>query len=64
MAAANGHVACLEMLVKCGGFILSRNKLGETPLQVAERLNQEDIIHFVATNLQSIKVVFEIFKTF
>ena len=56
MAAANGHVKCLDLLTKYGGFMLARNKAGETPLQVAENCNQEDIIHFIATSSQPVKV--------
>ena len=54
MAAAKGHLKCLEMLVEHGGYLLARNKRGETPLQLSENMNQEEIIHYIATKPQSL----------
>lgn len=48
LAAAKGHLRCLELLTEHGGFLLSRDKRGETVLQLAERTNQEDVIHYIA----------------
>ena len=48
LAAAKGHVRCLELLTENGGLLLARDKRGETVLQLAERMNQEDIIHYIA----------------
>ena len=48
LAAAKGHLECLELLTDHGGLLLARDKRGETALQLAERMNQEDVIHFIA----------------
>ena len=60
LAAAKGHVRCLELLGEHGGLLLARDKKGETVLQLAERTNQEDVIHYIARhsaqNPEQIKV--------
>ena len=48
LAAAKGHLRCLELLAEHGGLLLARDKRGETVLQLAERMNQEDVIHYIA----------------
>lgn len=48
LAAAKSHLECLELLTAYGGLLLARDKRGETVLQLAERLNQEDVIHYIA----------------
>ncbi|XP_046851848.1 probable serine/threonine-protein kinase DDB_G0275165 [Xenia sp. Carnegie-2017] len=48
LAAAKGHVKCLELLTTYGGFLQMRDKKGETALQLAEKLNQEDVIQYIA----------------
>lgn len=48
LAAAKGHLRCLELLTEHGGLVLARDKRGETVLQLAERMNQEDVIHYIA----------------
>jgi ankyrin repeat protein len=48
LAAAKGHLRCLELLTEHGGLLLARDKRGETVLQLAERMNQEDVIHHIA----------------
>ena len=61
LAAAKGHVKCLEILTTYGGFLQMRDKKGETALQLAEKLNQEDVIHYIAhhpaQNSMQIKVI-------
>jgi ankyrin repeat protein len=43
-AAATGHVDLVSFLVAAGADAGARNKAGETPLQVAQRANRNDVV--------------------
>ena len=47
MASANGHVACMELLLKSGAAAGTANRAGNTPLHWAVENGQEAAVRFV-----------------